>query len=213
MFCPKQAGTEQCSVPTTELSQTMKGDTAMKQPLPAKKGFTLIELITVIIIIAIMLSVALPKYIKMSEKAKASNAKRVLDIIRKAELAFYVENSKYSIFPGQAAVEGECATSGNPCSSDDDCDKNNSETCTGATAATASGIDDDVPVRSDSDWTYTVPTADANEFYAVATRGETQDDLTGKTILLDHNGKFHYCDAGATEACPSNDEYAEKYWK
>ena len=68
-------------------------------------AFTLIELITVIIIIGIMLGVALPKYMKMAEKTKASNAKRVLDILRKAEEAYYAENSKYIEY-SEASISG-----------------------------------------------------------------------------------------------------------
>lgn len=65
------------------------------EPRITNHGFTLIELITVIIIIGIMLGVALPKYMQVAEKTKANNAKRVLDIIRKAEEAHYAENSVY----------------------------------------------------------------------------------------------------------------------
>lgn len=151
----------------------------------ANHGFTLIELITVIIIIGIMLGVALPKYMKMAEKTKASNAKRVLDILRKAEESYYAENSSYAIYA----------------ESDD----------------SGTGIVDEIPqakIDNDPDWDYGVPTASGDTFTATANRRRGANDLIHKTISLNNNGDFTYCDVnviGCSEA--DEDSTAKSNWK
>ena len=60
-----------------------------------KRGFTLIELITVVIIIAIMAALALPQYTRFIERGQASTAKSALDMIRKAEATYFTLNSQY----------------------------------------------------------------------------------------------------------------------
>src|SRR3989339_1174386 len=61
-----------------------------------KKGFTLIELITVVIIIAIMAALALPQYTRFMERGHGSTAKNALNMIRKAEATYFALNSAYT---------------------------------------------------------------------------------------------------------------------
>ena len=60
-----------------------------------KKGFTLIELITVVIIIAIMAALALPQYTRFIERGQASTAKNALNMIRKGEAMYFTLESEY----------------------------------------------------------------------------------------------------------------------
>ena len=60
------------------------------------KGFTLIELITVVIIIAIMAALALPQYTKFVERGQGSTARNALNMIRKAEATYFALESEYN---------------------------------------------------------------------------------------------------------------------
>lgn len=58
-----------------------------------KKGFTLLELITVVMIVAILAIIAVPQFFRVAERARASEAVNALGIIRSAQLRYYGENS------------------------------------------------------------------------------------------------------------------------
>jgi len=61
-----------------------------------EKGFTLIELMIVIAIIGILAAVAIPSYQNYTKRAKASEAKIMLDAIRTNEEAYKAQNNNYT---------------------------------------------------------------------------------------------------------------------
>jgi len=61
-----------------------------------KRGFTLVELAVVIIIIALLVAIALPQFMRMQEKAKLTEARLMLDSLKKAELSYYAKNDRFT---------------------------------------------------------------------------------------------------------------------
>ncbi len=61
----------------------------MRCKMGNEKGFTLIELITVVVIIAILAALALPQYARVMEKARSAEAKESIGHMRKAALTYY----------------------------------------------------------------------------------------------------------------------------
>jgi len=60
-----------------------------------KKGFTLIELMTVVIIVGILASAAVPIYKGQIRRAIASEGEALLGSVRTAELVYYSEHNSY----------------------------------------------------------------------------------------------------------------------
>ncbi len=61
-----------------------------------KKGFTLIELMTVVIIVGILASVAVPLYRGQVKRAMASEGAALLGSVRTAERVYYAEHGRYT---------------------------------------------------------------------------------------------------------------------
>ena len=76
-----------------------------KPIISTEKGFTLVELMIVVAIIGILAAVAIPQYQNYTRKAKASEAKTILDAIVTSEAAYFAE---------QDAVTATLANLGNP---------------------------------------------------------------------------------------------------
>ncbi len=64
--------------------------------LSDQKGFTLVELMIVVAIIGILAAVAIPQYQNYTKKAKASEAKTILDAIITSEAAYFAEQDTFT---------------------------------------------------------------------------------------------------------------------
>lgn len=73
--------------------------------LRSTKGFTLVELMTVVAIIGALAALGVPQYKKMQRKAKRAEANMVLGVIGSAEAAFYAEYNGYGNSMGGIGAE------------------------------------------------------------------------------------------------------------
>jgi len=69
-----------------------------------RKGFTLLELIIVVIIVAILAGLGVPQFIKVVERAKASEGVSILGAYRDSQLRYYSEYQAYTDMPGSLDV-------------------------------------------------------------------------------------------------------------
>ncbi|MBI3020558.1 MAG: prepilin-type N-terminal cleavage/methylation domain-containing protein [Candidatus Omnitrophica bacterium] len=60
------------------------------------RGFTLLELLTVVVIVAILASVAMPQFIKTGERARASEAISLLGALRSSEIRYKAQTGSYT---------------------------------------------------------------------------------------------------------------------
>jgi type IV pilus assembly protein PilA len=77
----------------------------MLMRLHNRRGFTLIELMIVVVIIGILAALAIPKFIKVTGKAKVSEAKTILKEIFTLEKAYFNEHDAYVAFANGAACD------------------------------------------------------------------------------------------------------------
>lgn len=61
-----------------------------------KGGFTLLELIIVVIVIGILASLGLPRYIRLTEKGRTTEAKNLLSSIRDAQIRYATQWGAYT---------------------------------------------------------------------------------------------------------------------
>jgi prepilin-type N-terminal cleavage/methylation domain-containing protein len=73
----------------------MTDDRARK--MLCQRGFTLVELMIVVAVLGILMIVAIPMYRNFQKKAKGAEARSNLGGIRTAMIAYYAENSTFSV--------------------------------------------------------------------------------------------------------------------
>ena len=61
-----------------------------------KKGYTLVEILTVVVILAVLATLVLPRFTGQSERAVVAEAVSMLSAIRQAEASFFLENAGYT---------------------------------------------------------------------------------------------------------------------
>lgn len=61
-----------------------------------RKGFTLLELLTVVIIVAILSSLAVPQFFRVAERARSAEATAAMGAIRSAQMRYYAEHAIFT---------------------------------------------------------------------------------------------------------------------
>ena len=84
----------------------------MKRFGKREKGFTLIELMIAVIIIGVLAALAIPKYMRATNRAKQSEAQKILKQIYTMQRAYKQEFDTYCCDGSSASAGGSFATLG-----------------------------------------------------------------------------------------------------
>lgn len=82
----------------------------MRRRLFGKKGFTLIELMTVVIIVGVLAAVAVPLYRGQVKRAIASEGSALVGSVRTAQRVYFAENDSYATKAELTAAGGAIET-------------------------------------------------------------------------------------------------------
>ena len=130
-----------------------------------RKGITIIEIITVVIVISILAAVALPQYMSAIERGQVGRVRARVDVIRKAEAAYFSTNMRYTDSLALLANDVPEANA---------------------------GLQDASGGRSDGEWTYSIAESTDQESYTVtATRkAGVVAKYSAKTVEIDKDGQL-----------------------
>jgi len=68
------------------------------------EGFTLVEVVIVCVVIGILATIALPRFVRVIEKARTSEARNVLGVIRDAQSSYFLEYDVFTTNMGRLGV-------------------------------------------------------------------------------------------------------------
>lgn len=129
----------------------------------ARKGITIVEIITVVIVISILAAVAIPQYVAAIERAQVGKVRSRIDMVRKAEAAYFVNNMSYStVF---TLVDNDVP-----------------EVTSGLTFATADR-------GFDGEWTYSIGVNDESYTVTATRRAGVLTKYAGRLVCIDNDGQ------------------------
>ena len=153
-----------------------------------KKGFTLVELLTVVLIVAILSGVALPQYRKAVEKSKVAEAQNMLRVLYDSSERLAGEFG-YRSYPALLAAKSYSTSYG--ISRLDMFDE--------SALPKSCKLSTDKMVLTCPNFSYKVNVSNGTKNYVVAKKLKSPN--TGTLIVFDRDDNKIYCQSSSEDAC------------